>query len=72
MAERRPPTEAERARARLGVACRTGNAAAQTEARRDLAALKIEAFIARTLAGAPPITAQQRERIFRAVLDSTT
>lgn len=50
-------------RSRLGVATRTGNNEAAREARRDLAAAKLESYIQRTVADAPPLTAEQRARI---------
>lgn len=39
------------------------NVAALTEARRDLAAANIERFIAETVAAAPPLSAEQRNKL---------
>lgn len=52
-----------KARSRAGVAARTGDSAALAEARRDLAAAKLEQYIERTVAEAPPLTAEQRDRL---------
>ncbi|MFD1210966.1 hypothetical protein ACFQ36_02785 [Arthrobacter sp. GCM10027362] len=52
-----------KARARLGVAARTGSQQDIAEARRDLAAANLEAYIQRTVAEAPPLTQEQLDRI---------
>lgn len=51
------------AKSRLGVAVRYNNHRAETEARRDLAAAKLEAYIAKTVAAAPPLTPEQRDKL---------
>lgn len=51
------------ARSRLGVATRRGDAAQILDARRDLAAAKIENYIARVVADAPDLTPEQRDRL---------
>jgi hypothetical protein len=57
------------ARARLGVEVRTkgANSPEALAARRDLAAAKIEQYVTRVLAEAPPLTAAQCDRIVSAV-----
>ncbi|MFC5998282.1 hypothetical protein ACFP6A_06025 [Quadrisphaera sp. GCM10027208] len=50
-------------RSRVGVAYRTGDPQAIAEASRDHAAAKIETFIERTLAAAPPLTDEQRDKL---------
>lgn len=50
-----------KARAAVGVAARRGHN--QEPARRDLAAAKIEQFVQQTVASAPPLTTEQRDRI---------
>lgn len=52
-----------KSRSRLGVATKAGDAEAATEARKDLAAAKIAAYIERTLAEAPPLSAEQRSQL---------
>jgi len=51
------------ARSRLGVAIRSGNKPAETEARRDLAAAKIAQYIEKIVAEAPPLSPEQRTRL---------
>lgn len=51
------------ARSRLGNAVRAGNQEAALEARRDLAAAKLEQYIAQVVAEAPPLTEAQAARI---------
>lgn len=51
------------ARSALGVASRRGDAEAATEARRDLAAAKIAAYIEKVVAEAPPLSDEQRDRL---------
>lgn len=55
------------AKSRLGVAVRSNNPTAEQIARRDLAAAKLEAYVAKVVAEAPPLTEQQR-RAIRALL----
>lgn len=50
-------------RSRVGVAYRTGDPHAIAEASRDHAAAKLEAFIESTLAAAPPLTDEQRDKL---------
>jgi hypothetical protein len=45
------------------VAARLGDKEAAQEARRDLAAAKIEDYVSRVVAEAPPLTPAQRDRI---------
>lgn len=56
-------SEVLKARAALGVAARRGDDEAATDARRDLAAAKIAAYIEKVVAEAPPLTDQQRDRL---------
>lgn len=51
------------ARSQLGVACQRGDSDAQHSARQKLAAAKLEAYIERVLAEAPPLDDDQRTRI---------
>lgn len=51
------------ARSRVAVAVRQRDAEAERDARRDLAAAKLEAYAARVVAEAPPLTEAQRDRI---------
>lgn len=51
------------ARSRLGVAARRKDPLQIETARRDLAAAKLEAHIARVVAEAPPLTREQLDRI---------
>lgn len=53
------------ARARLGMAVRSGDAVAAADARRDLAASKIEQYVHQVIAEAPPLTDEQRDRLAR-------
>jgi len=46
-------------------ACQTNDPEKIAEARGDLNAAKIQAFIEKTLADAPPLTAEQRKRLAR-------
>jgi hypothetical protein len=50
------------ARGRLGAAQRN-NTPAVPDARRDLAAAKLEQYVAKVVATAPPLTSAQRDRI---------
>lgn len=50
-------------RSRLGLAARWGDTEAIAEARRDLAAAKLQASIERTLAEAPELSPEQRARL---------
>lgn len=65
------PDPVRTAHAHLMVACRTakggkaGDPAAVEEARRNFAAAKLETYIARIVAEAPPLTEGQRERLAR-------
>lgn len=52
-----------KARAQVGVAVRTKNRALEVQARRDLAAAKIEAYVQKVVAEAPPLTSEQRARL---------
>lgn len=52
-----------KSRSALGVAVRLGDQHAARCARQDLAAAKIEDFVQRTVAAAPPLTPEQRDRI---------
>lgn len=47
----------------IGVAVRKGDPERVTLARRDHAAAKIESYVARVVADAPPLTPAQRDRI---------
>lgn len=51
------------ARGQLGHAQRVGDAKRITEARRDLAAAKLEKYITGVVASAPPLTTTQRHRL---------
>ncbi len=51
------------ARARIGVAVRQGDAVAAENAARDLAAAKIEQYVQRVVADAPPLSDQQRREL---------
>ncbi|MCI1788621.1 MAG: hypothetical protein LKI58_11280 [Actinomyces sp.] len=55
--------QVQSARGKLGAAARRGTAADVTTARRDLAAAKIEDYVSRVVAEAPPLTPAQRDRI---------
>ena len=56
-------TSIAQAKSRVGVAVRTKNTAAETAARRDLAAAKLEAYVQRVVEEAPPLTPEQLSRI---------
>lgn len=66
------PSPILQARAQLGVATRLGDRPAAEDARRELAVAKIEKFIARAVAEAPPLTPEQRDRVARALRDGGT
>lgn len=51
------------ARARLAAKTRHNPDGDHTEARRDLAAANLEAYVRRVVATAPPLTNEQRERL---------
>lgn len=51
------------ARNKLGAATRYGDADQIADARRDLAAAKLAAYVSKTVAEAPPLTPAQRDRI---------
>jgi hypothetical protein len=51
------------ARNRLGVASRGSDPDAIADARRELAAAKLEAYVAKVVAEAPPLSPEQRDRI---------
>lgn len=51
------------ARSLLGLASRRRDAEAITDARRDLAAAKIAAYVEKVVAEAPPLTDAQRDRL---------
>lgn len=53
------------ARSRLALATRYGDSSAAQDARRDLAAAKLEATISRTLAGSGPLTRSQVAHLVR-------
>jgi hypothetical protein len=57
------PTPVLSARGRLGFAKRSGNRDAIVTSTRDLAAAKIEQYVENVVATAPPLTADQRDRI---------
>lgn len=52
-----------KARSALGVAARRGDPEAEALARRDLAAAKIESYVAKVVAEAPPLSPEQRDRL---------
>lgn len=52
-----------KARSALGVAARRKNSGEVTEARRNLAAAKLEEYVARIVSEAPPLTNEQADRI---------
>ena len=52
-----------KARSALGVASRRGNPEEVRKARRNLAAANIEAYVARVVSEAPPLTDDQKHRI---------
>lgn len=51
------------ARGRYGHAIKTGDPAIIAETKRDLAAAKLEQYIERIVAEAPPLTTEQRSRL---------
>lgn len=57
-----PPALA-RTRSRVAVATRLGTPAEIEAARRDHAAAKITEYIERTVAAAPPLTIEQRDKL---------
>lgn len=61
--------EIRRSKAKLAAATRYHPNAEHAELRRDLAAAKLEAYVAKTVAEAPPLTPSQIRRI--AILLST-
>ena len=58
-----PNTQILKARSALGVASRQGSGDAIVDARRNLAAAKLETYVQRILDDAPPLTAEQRDRV---------
>ncbi len=58
-----PDHQIRQAKSALGVATRRGDSAAAEAARRDLAAAKLEQYVARIVSEAPPLTSSQRDRI---------
>jgi hypothetical protein len=58
-----PSPEVARARARVATNVRHGHHDAADEARRDLLAAKLAEQIKRAVAGAPPLTDEQRRRL---------
>ncbi|WP_411734215.1 hypothetical protein [Paeniglutamicibacter sp.] len=62
-----PVSPVLKARSDLGVATRRKDAAAVAQARQELAAAKILAYAARTVADAPPLTSEQRALIAAAL-----
>ena len=56
-------TEVLAARSALGLASRRRDSEAIAQARRDLAAAKIAAYVERVVADAPPLTDEQRDRL---------
>ena len=61
------PDKVLSARSRLGVASRRADPEAVVAARRELAAAKLEAYVAKVVAEAPPLTGEQ-SRIIAAML----
>lgn len=57
------PSKVLQARSKVGLASRRGNLEQIREARRDLAAAKLEAYVAAVLAKAPPLNKEQLDRI---------
>lgn len=57
------PKNVIQARSALGNATRSGDSDKISDARRDLAAAKLEAFIEKTIAEAPPLSAEQLDRL---------
>lgn len=56
-------TSVLQAKSRLGTASRWGTPGEVEDARRDLAAAKIEQYVASVVADAPPLTDAQRDRL---------
>lgn len=56
-------SEVLQARAALGVASRRGDSEKINDARRDLAAAKMAAYVEKIVAEAPPLTDEQRARV---------
>lgn len=56
-------SEVARTRSQIAVATRCGTPEAVTTARRDHAAAKLRAYVAETIATAPPLTNEQREAV---------
>lgn len=56
-------TEVAQTRSRVAVAARRGTPDEVAEAKRDHAAAKIAAHIAKVVAEAPPLTPEQRDRL---------
>lgn len=52
-----------KARSRLGVAARLGTAEDVVDARRDLAAAKLEDYVQRVVSEAPQLTTEQRDHV---------
>jgi hypothetical protein len=61
------PSKVITARSRLGVAARRADPDEIESARRELAAAKLEAYVAKVVAAAPPLTPEQ-SRIIAALL----
>jgi hypothetical protein len=57
------PSPVIKARSRVGVATRRADPVAIESARRDLAAAKLEAYVAKVVAAAPPLTPEQSRLI---------
>lgn len=62
------PSAVIKARSRVGVATRRADPAAIEAARRDLAAAKLEAYVAKVVGEAPPLTPEQ-SRLIAALLN---
>jgi len=52
-----------KARSAVGVATRSGDPAKIAEARRDLAAAKLQAYVEKVVSEAPPLTTEQKTRL---------
>lgn len=61
-----------KARSRLAIATRYGDSAAAHEARRDLAAAKIEAVIRKVTADSPALTGEQATHLAGLLLEGAT
>lgn len=57
------PSKVLTARSKLGVATRRANPEQIAAARQELAAAKIEEYIAKVVAEAPPLSPEQRDRL---------